>query len=65
MLISDISEMSESYNLKGYTVTFDIEEGLDSLCHSFVLVCLKNYGYRNEFIKMGWNVIWMLTVLHY
>ena len=53
MLISDISEMSESYNLKGYTVTFDIEEGLDSLCHSFVLVCLKNYGYRNEFIKMG------------
>ena len=52
-LISDISEMSESLNLKGYTVTLDIEEALDSLCHSFVLVCLKNYGYRNDFIKMG------------
>ena len=44
-LISDILEMSESLNLKGYIVTVDIEKVFDSLSHSFLLVCLKKYGY--------------------
>ena len=50
-LISDILEMSESVNLKGYIVTVDIEKAFDSLSHSFLLVCLKKYGYGNDFIK--------------
>ena len=43
--------MSESLNLKGYIVTLDIEKSFDSLSHSFLLVCLKKYEYRNNFIK--------------
>ena len=43
--------MSESLNLKGYIATVDIEKAYDSLSHSFLLVCLKKYGYGNDFIK--------------
>ena len=50
-LISDILEMSECLNLKDYIVTVDIEKALNSLSHSFLLVCLKKYGYRNNFIN--------------
>ena len=41
-LISDILEMSEGLNLKGYIVTADTEKGFDSLSHSFLLACLKH-----------------------
>ena len=50
-LISDILEMIESLNLKGYIVTINIEKVFDSLSHSFLLACLKKYGYGNDFIK--------------
>ena len=43
--------MSEVLNLKGYIVTVDIEKAVHSLSHSFLLVCLKKYGYANDFIK--------------
>ena len=52
-LISGILEMSESLNLEGYILTVDIEKAFDSLSHSFLLACLKKYGYWNDFIKMG------------
>ena len=44
--------MSESLNLKGYNVTVDIEKAFDSLIYSFLLACLKRYGYENDY-KMG------------
>ena len=47
-LISDILEMIESLNLKGYIVTINIEKVFDSLSHSFLLACLL---YGNDFIK--------------
>ena len=50
-LISDVLEISESLNLKGYIVNVDIEKAFDSLSHSFLLACLKKYGYGNDFIK--------------
>ena len=50
-LISDILEMSESLNLKGYIVTVDVEKAFDSLSHSSLLVCLKKYLYGNYLIK--------------
>ena len=50
-LISDILEMGESLNLKGYIVTVDIEKALDSLSHSFLVAYLKKYRYGNDFIK--------------
>ena len=43
--------MGESLNLKGYIVTVDFEKIFDSLSHSFLLVCLKKYGYGNDLIK--------------
>ena len=52
-------------NLKGYIVTVDIEKAFDSLSHSFLLACLKKYGYGNDFIKMSWNVTWIPGVLYY
>ena len=50
-LISDIFEMSESLNLKGYILTVDIGKAFDSLSHSFLLVYSKKCGYENDFIK--------------
>ena len=46
-LISDMLEMSESLNLKGYMVTVNIEKAFDSLIHFFFffffyLLVLKN-----------------------
>ena len=41
-LISDILQMSQSLNLKGYIVTVDIEKAFDSLNNSFFFACLKN-----------------------
>ena len=49
-LLSDILEMSESRNLKDYIVTVDTEKAFDSSIHSFLLVCLKRYGYGNDVI---------------
>ena len=43
--------MRESLNLKGYIVTVDIEKAFDSLSNSFLLACLKKYGYGSDFIK--------------
>ena len=37
--------------MKGYIVTVVIEKAFDSLSHSFLLVCLKKYGYGNNLIK--------------
>ena len=43
--------MRESLNLKGYIVTVDIEKAFNSLSNSFLLACLKKYGYGSDFIK--------------
>ena len=53
--------MSESLNFKGYAVTVDVQKAFDSLSHSFLLACLKKYGYGNDFVK--W-VEMLLRVLH-
>ena len=51
--------MRERLNLKCYIVTVDIEKAFDSLSYSFLLACLKNYGYGNNFIK------WVEMLLEY
>ena len=48
---SDMLEVSESLNLKGYIVNARIEKAFNSLRLSFLLACLKKYGYGNTFIK--------------
>lgn len=42
---------SDIFNLKCYIKTVDIEKTFDSSSNLFLLVCLKNYGYGNDFIK--------------
>ena len=49
--ISDILEISESLNFKGFIVTLDIVKISDSLSYSFLLACLRKYEYGNDFIK--------------
>ena len=49
-LISDILEISNVFNLRGYIVTVDIEKVFDSLSHSFLLACLKKSGFGHDFI---------------
>ena len=50
-LISDILEISNVLNLRGYIVTVDTEKAFDSLSHSFLLVCLKKFGFGHDFIR--------------
>ena len=50
-LISYILEISNVLNLRGYIVTVDIEKAFDSLSHSFLLACLKKFGFRHDFIR--------------
>ena len=50
-LISDILEISEGLNLKGYILTVDVEKAFNSLSHSLLVICLKKYEYGNDFIK--------------
>ena len=50
-LISDILEINNTFNLRGYILTVDIEKAFDSLCHSFLLPCLKKLGFGYDFIR--------------
>ena len=50
-LISDVLEISNVFNLRGYIVTVDIERVFDSLSHSFLLACLKKFGFAHDFIR--------------
>ena len=40
-VISDILEISNIFNLRGYIVTVDIVKAFDSLNHYFLLACFK------------------------
>ena len=49
--ISDILEISNVLNLRGYILTVKIEKAFDSLSHSFLLACLKKFGFGPDFIR--------------
>ena len=50
-LISDLLEMSDKLNIKGYLVTADIEKVFDSLDHDFIIATLKKFGFKSNFIN--------------
>ena len=50
-LISDLLEMSDKLNRKGYLVTVDIEKVFDSLDHDFMIATLKKFGFKSNFIN--------------
>ena len=49
-LISDILEVTNQYNISGYILTADIEKAFDSMDHSFLIACLRKFGFGNYFI---------------
>ena len=48
---TDLLEISNIFNLGGYIVTVDIQKAFDSLSHSFLLACLKVFGFGHDFIR--------------
>ena len=48
---SDILEIINVLNLRGYIVTIDTEKAFDCLSHSFLLACLKKFGFGHGFIR--------------
>ena len=49
-LISDIIEISGSFNITGFLVTMYIEETLDSYDHSLLISVLKKFCFRKNCI---------------
>ena len=54
-LISDILEATDRYYIGGYILTADIEKAFDSMDHTFLIACLKKYGFGSYFCD--WNNI--------
>ena len=50
-LISDILELSNSKNLSGYILTADLEKAFDSIDHTFLMSCLKKFGFGPKFLQ--------------
>ena len=49
--LSDILEIINVFNLRGYKVTVDIEKAFDFLRNSFLLAFLKKFGFGHDFIS--------------
>ena len=64
-LISDILEISNVFNLRGYIVTVDIEKAFHSLSHSFLLDCLKKIWIWSWFYKIGQDTTRKPRILYY
>ena len=50
-LVSDIIEMTDLMNIKGYIVTADIQKAFDSLDHDFLLATLEKFNFGKNFIE--------------
>ena len=50
-LISDILEVSDIEKLDGYILTADLEKAFDSIDHTFLISCLKKYGFGPNFLS--------------
>ena len=50
-LISDILEVSDMNNLSGYILTADLEKAFDSIDHTFLMSCLKKFGFGPKFLQ--------------
>ena len=50
-LISDVLEISDKLQIKGFLMTVDIEKAFDSINHCFLIKVLEEYGFGKDFIK--------------
>ena len=58
MLISDIIEISDIFNIYGFLVMMDIEKAFGSWSHSFLLAVLQKFVFGTSFIN------WIETILN-
>ena len=49
-LISDVLDTTYMYNIPGYILTADLQKAFDSIDHTFLLSCLKKFGFGDDFI---------------
>ena len=56
-IISDILEIADTSNLKGYLVTIDIEKAFDLLNHSFLMAILKKFVFAPSFLEWTKGVL--------
>ena len=54
-LISDVLEITNSFDIEGLLMTVDIEKAFDFINHSFLMYVLKKSGFGNEFRKNGYK----------
>ena len=50
-LISDVLEISDKLQIKGFLMIVDIEKAFDSINHCFLIKVLEEYGFGKDFIK--------------
>ena len=50
-LISDILEISDNLEIKGFLMALDIEKAFDSVNLLLLITALEMYGFKEDFIK--------------
>ena len=50
-LTSDVLEICDKLQIKGFLMTVDIEKAFDSINHCFLIKVLEKYGFEKDFIK--------------
>ena len=50
-MISNVIEICDKSEVKGFLMTVDIEKAFDSINHCFLIKVLEKYGFEKDFIK--------------
>ena len=50
-LISNVLEICDKLQIRGFLMTVDIEKAFDSINHCFLIKVLEKYGFEKDFIK--------------
>ena len=56
-LLSDILDILDILNMKGYLLTIDIEKVFDSVNHYFLLAILEKHGFKKNFLRWIENLL--------
>ena len=56
-MASDVLEICDKLQIKGFLMIVDIEKAFDSINHCFLIKVLEKYGFEKDFIK------WIKTLL--
>ena len=57
-LLSDVLELSKSFNIPGFILTIDLEKAFDSVDHTFLYACLEKFGFGKNFL------LWVAVLLN-